>query len=149
MNLTWIHGLGERIVGRRRGSRNGERRERAGWRGNYFRFRALGIGYTFSPSCLPRRGRRRFLPPLSRPSPSLRDCSAGQGRPADDPGLAASSRSIGSTGDSLTDRPESLDFALPGGNPRFAEREAADSSTFGCRLEAPSFRYPDMLGYTR
>ena len=114
VNLTWIHELGERIVGGRwpvRGTEKGEK-ERDGEEIT-FDFELLGIGYTFSPSCLPRRGRRRrFLPPLSRPSPSLRDCSAGQGRgPRWPRPCRASSRSIGFAGDFRTVRVESVDFA--------------------------------------
>ena len=39
--------------------------------GNYFRFRALGIGYTFSPRCLPRSS----SPPPPLPSSSARTAS--------------------------------------------------------------------------
>ena len=48
VNLTWIRGPGRKNH-RREHHGTGEKGEKERDGGNYFRFRALGIGYTFSP----------------------------------------------------------------------------------------------------
>ena len=70
LNLTWIVRSGrknDRVVEAEKGEKE------RGDGGNYFRFRALGIGYTFSPRCLPRSSSPPPPPPL--PSSSARTAS--------------------------------------------------------------------------
>lgn len=102
VNLTWIYGLGERIIVVGTVELEKGEKERDG--GNYFRFRTLGIGYTFSLVSASARSSSPLPSSSAMVSLSLRDSSAGQGRTFDDPGLAASSQSIDFLGDFQSDR---------------------------------------------